>query len=320
MNFKETVEVINCSKTIALIPHISPDGDCIGSSLAFALALRQNGKEAFVYMEDKIPENLSFLPGIDMVKAYNGQEESFDLAIAVDTGDEDRLGQRINIFKKAKDTVNIDHHDTNTFFANHNFVDSKSSSAGEIIYTLLKLMNVKIDSNIATCIYVAVITDTGGFKYSNTTSYTHDIASDLIKKGVNVADVSAKIYDSIPLKKVKLMGYAIGSLEILCEGLVSIVTITEEMLKDSEASEDDCEGIVNIPRNIQGVETAVLLRHKSKNEVKVNLRSNSYVDVSKIAVEFSGGGHKRAAGFVFQGCIEDIKKELIEKIKTQLKN
>ena len=319
MNLKETAKVINCSNTIALIPHISPDGDCIGSSLALALALRQNGKDVSVYLEDKIPGNLSFLPGIDIVKAYDGREKRFDLAIAVDTGDKERLGQRIDIFENAKDTVNIDHHDTNTYFARHNVVYPQASSAGEIIYNLFKIMNIEIDSDIATCIYVAVLTDTGGFKYSNTTAHTHDIASDLIKKGVNVADVSAKIYDSIPLKKVKLMGYAIESLEILCQGLVSVVAISEKMLKDSGASEEDCEGIVNIPRNIQGVEVAFLLKHKSESEIKVNLRSNSYVDVSKIAVEFSGGGHKRAAGFVFKGKFEDIKKELIEKIKMQLK-
>lgn len=312
------ISILKSADRIAILPHLSVDGDGLGSSLALGLILGKLGKKTAVFLEENIPSVYDFLPGLELVAADPPAGCTFDVAVALDTGDPGRLGRRADIFNAAGITVNIDHHTTNSQFAFYNYVDIKASSVGEIVYQLIKMMGQDMDADIATCLYVALATDTGGFKYSNTSALTHQVAADLINSGVNVADVSQRVFDATSLEKTRLVGLAINSLELLEHGKVAFVTLTDKMVKETGAGEEDFDGIVNIGRNINGVEVAAMFREKDCCEVRVNLRSNVFVDVSAIARTFSGGGHKKASGCTVQGSLEEVKSKLLEAIRQAL--
>jgi len=318
MILNDIISVLKKSGSIIILPHISVDGDGLGSSLALGIALERANINVKIYIEEDIPCIYDFLPGKHLIEVYQNQVEKVDTVVALDTGDLGRLGQRVNFLNGTKTTINIDHHTTNSKFASLNFVQIKASSVGEIIYKMLKMMGTEIDESISTCLYVAIATDTGGFRFGNTTSLTHQITADLINNGVNVADISQKIFDTMSFGKVKLMGAAIGTLKIEEEGNIALITITDEMMKATGAKEEDCDGIVNIGRNVRGVEVAIMLRQQENGEVKINLRSNVKVDVSEIAGHYSGGGHKRAAGCIVKGEFVEVRQKLLEDIKRSL--
>lgn len=315
---KRIIEAIESARNIAVLPHVSADGDALGSSIALALALKKMGKDCRVFIEEEIPQTYHFLPGKEYLEVFKGKKEEYDLVLALDTGDLARLGKRLEIFNSTDFTINIDHHTTNTEFASINLVKTSAAAVGELIYQLVKMMGVSLDESISTCLYVAVATDTGGFRYSNTTPVTHQIAAELISNGVDVSKVSQVVFETLPFKKVRLMGLAIDSIEIFEGGKAAFITVTNEMLKKAEAMEEDCDGLVNIARNIEGVEVAVLIRQRSENEFKINFRSQNYVDVSAIAHKYSGGGHKKAAGCALRGSMEEVKHILNNDIREVL--
>jgi len=337
---REIINAIRKANRIAILPHVSADGDALGSSLALGLALKRIGKDIRVYIEEKIPMIYDMLPGQDMLVVYgngciadaddesgsidcrgekDGNNMAFDLAIAIDTGDVERLGKRVSIFDTAQNSVNIDHHHTNTEFAGINYVDTQASAVGEIVYQLIKDMGLEMDADISTSLYVAISTDTGGFRYSNTTPATHRIAADLVNNGIDVAEISQKVFDSTTFSKVRLMGETISSLELLNDGKVAFSAITKDKMEKLGATEEDCDGLVNIGRNIVGVEVSVFLRQKQDGSVKANLRSKNYVDVAAVAKMFGGGGHKRAAGFTSEEGIEDVRDKVLNVIGEMLK-
>lgn len=309
---------ISKSGNIALLPHVAADGDALGSSFALALAISRMGKKVRVLLEEDVPYIYGFLPGTELTGVYQQGPTQYDTVIAIDCGDLGRLGKRADVFDGARITANIDHHATNTGFAVHCFIDTGAAATGEIIYKLLALMDIKIDKDIATCLYVAVATDTGGFRYSNTTPFTHEIAAELLKAGVDVAAVSQKVFDTASYEKVKLISVAINTLELFENGKIAVMVISNELIKSTGAKEEDCDGIINTARNIRGVEVAAMLRQWDNGEIKVNLRSNLTLDVSAIASLYKGGGHKKAAGYTTTGTLENAKKRLLEDIREVL--
>ncbi|HEX2944584.1 MAG TPA: bifunctional oligoribonuclease/PAP phosphatase NrnA [Clostridia bacterium] len=325
-------EEIKASRCVAIIPHVTADGDALGSSFALALVLTGMGKKADVLLEESVPLVYRFLPGAEFSYVYaaepadveesNGMRESgekrYDLVMALDCGDIERLGSRRKVFDSCIKTVNIDHHQTNTGFARLNHTNTASSATGEIIYELTGALGLKPGKDAATSLYAAIATDTGGFRYSNTTPRTHEIAAELIKLGVDVADVSQRVFDITSYGKVKLMGAAIRNLELFEDGKLAIMAVTNEMIKNSAAREEDSDGIINVARNIRGVEAAAMLRQLDNGEIKVNLRSNNYIDVAVIASRHKGGGHKRAAGFTETGVLERVKENVINDLKDAL--
>ncbi|HEY9062387.1 MAG TPA: bifunctional oligoribonuclease/PAP phosphatase NrnA [Pseudobacteroides sp.] len=318
MTLSDIVAHVKNYDNIAILPHVQADGDAWGSCLALGIALKKLNKRVTVIGEEKIPYIYEFLPQLEMI-AYNGHEDKvFDLVISLDTGDMGRVGNRSNVFETTQNTVNIDHHSTNTGFAKYNYLDVDAAATGEIVYEIINILNVEVDADIATCLYVAIATDTGCFKFSNTTFKTHAIASDLVKRGVNVAAVSQRVFDSTTKEKVRLIGRAINTLELLEDGRLAFISITNDMLIAAGAKEEDCDGIVNIGRNIEGVESSVVIREKSAGEYKVNLRSKSYVDVGRVAFKFGGGGHKMAAGCTIKGDLESVRKSLHDELKRLL--
>lgn len=318
MPLNQIAKDIAASENIAILPHVSADGDALGSSFALALALSGMGKKAAVFLEEDIPYVYSFLPGNNNAEVYTKMTRYYDTVVAMDCGDIDRLGGRKEVFDSAKMTVNIDHHPTNTAFAIHNYLDTCSSATGEIIYQLLQILGQKPRKDIAICLYVAIATDTGCFRYSNTTPLTHTITAELLKSGVDVADVSQKVFETTSYEKVKLTAEAIHSLELYENGKIAVMALPNELIKKSGAKEEDCDGIINTARNIRGVEVAAMLRQGDHGDIKVNLRSNYLVDVSAIASKYSGGGHKKAAGYTINGVLEQEKNKLLEDIREVL--
>jgi len=319
MLMNNIIDALKGAKNIAILPHVSVDGDGLGSSIALALSLKKINKEVIVYLEEEIPSVYSFLPGKALVKTFDYKKSiagnpPHDVVVALDTGDVERMGERADIFNGARVTINIDHHHTNSEFAFYNYVLPDASATGEIIYKVIKMMGLELDFDTALCLYVAIATDTGGFRFSNTSGITHQITSDLVNNGVNVAEISQQIFDNISLAKTKLMGAAINSLELFENGKIAFISITDEMLKAAGAKDEDCDGIVNIGRSIVGVEVSFVARQKLNGEVKINLRSKNYVDVAAIASMYSGGGHKKAAGFSINKNIDILKKMLLKDI------
>lgn len=309
----EFIDLIKSSNNIYLASHVQPDGDNIGSLLALGRALEKMNKDISIVKVDSIPKNFQFLPNMHFFQEPN-IDEDIDLFIALDSGDMERLGVAKEIALKSKKIVNIDHHITNNNFGDLNIVSPLASSTGEIVYHIIKEMNIDIDEDIATCIYVAISTDTGSFMYDSTTMETHLIAADLLDKNIDLNKIIVNIYQSKTLEKTKLFIKSLNTLKIFKNGKIAIVKTTQKMLNDCGASIEDAEGLVSFIRDIEGVEVACILKEIDKKEIKISLRSKKEVDVSKISLKFNGGGHKRAAGCTIYENIDDAKKIILKEI------
>ncbi|NLY43605.1 MAG: bifunctional oligoribonuclease/PAP phosphatase NrnA [Clostridiaceae bacterium] len=315
MMLKKIADILKSISKAVILPHFNPDGDCIGSSFALQSALKKMGKKAVVVLEEDIPKMYEFLGG-EFVKYKDYSDYSgIDCVICIDCADEKRLGKRIKFFKQSNVTINIDHHVSNTEFAEYNYIDTNSAATGEMIYDLLGELGVEIDKEIATNLYTAISTDTGSFKYSNTTSRTHRIIAELMEKGIDNADISRRVFDTFSLSKLKFISYAIERIELYEDGKIVIIPIPNKAIKDMALGENDIDGLSSLARTVEGVEVGILLMEMEPGHVKVSLRSNRYVDVSKVAFSFGGGGHVRASGCILNMDMEQAKQKIMEAVK-----
>lgn len=309
----DAIRLIKESDNILIASHVQPDGDSIGSILALGMAIEKLKGKVRILKVDDIPSDYQFLPNIELIKEFD--DENIDLFIALDCGDMERLGSGKKLALKAKQIVNIDHHITNDNFGDLNIVSPSSAATGELVYKIIKKMDVQIDKNIATCLYTAISTDTGSFMYSNTTYKTHLIVAELLKIGININDININIYQSRSMERTKLFLDSLDTLEILLDDKVAIVTTTQDMLESNDAKLEDTEGIISFVRDIDTVEVACLLNEIDESEVKVSIRSKKAIDVSKICNKFNGGGHIRAAGCTIYGSIKEAKKLILKEIE-----
>lgn len=314
-NIKDVMEAINNSESIILIPHIKPDGDCLGSAFALYNGLLSTGKKVIVVLEEKIPKLYSFLPGKYILMNDFNCEDTCDLAISIDSSDETRIDKRMCIFSNANRNINIDHHVTNTLYADINYIDDEASATGEIMYELLSTMGIAMTKEIATNLYVAISTDTGRFMYSNTTCKTHQIISQLLKIDFDAANINKKVFDTASKAKIELTKIAINNLSFYYNGKIAVTHIPYNTFSNSDFTYEDADGISSLPRSIEDVEIGILFTQVDKGEIKVSFRSNEYADVSKIALIFGGGGHMRASGCT----IKDELHTAIEKVLTVAK-
>ena len=254
-----------------------------------------------------------FRSGLDLFVEPDLNED-VDLFISLDSSDLDRLGAGKEIAAKSNKLINIDHHITNGNFGDINIVDPSASATGELIYHLLKDYNLEIDKDIATCLYAAISTDTGSFMYDSTTKETHLIAADLIDKGIDKNSIIVNLYQNRSIERTNLFIKALNTLEFHCNNNVGFVFVTQEMLKECNASMEDAEGIVSYIRDIEGIEVACIFKEHKEDEIKLSIRSKAIVDVSKICMEFNGGGHKRAAGCTIYDNIVAAKEKILGKI------
>ena len=310
-------QLIGSAKTIGISSHIRPDGDAIGSSLGMYLYLKKNYPETKVdvFLEKVLPE-LTFISGSDEVKTdFTSDVESYDLFIVLDCS-KDRTGDAEKFFDAAKKTINIDHHVSNHGYGQVNIIETPLSSACELIATLMA--EEDIDKDIASAIYTGMVTDSGGFRFSATSRKTMNIAGMLMEKGIDHAFIMDRCMYSRTYNQAQLLGRALLESMLVMDGKCIITTVTKKMMDIYECLEEDTEGIVDQLRVTRGVEVAVFLRERGEQEYKVSLRSNSYIDVSRVAEYFDGGGHIRAAGFTMRGSIHDIVNNIMEQINLQM--
>ncbi|WP_432665008.1 bifunctional oligoribonuclease/PAP phosphatase NrnA [Wukongibacter baidiensis] len=313
--------IIRGRKKIVILPHILPDGDTLGSSIALKKALCLLNKDVSIILDDEIPSNLLFLAcdnNIMSTELFLDLNDNPDLVITIDSSDVDRLGDRGRLLDLCEETLNIDHHRTNSYYGKYNIVDSEASSCGEIIYKIIKELDIEIKEDIAESLYVSLSTDTGSFKYSNTSPETLRIAANLLEVGIDTTRIVTELYQNKPVNKIRLLADALNSLEIYYDGKLSIISVPLQMFKKSNAHTSDSDGIIEYGRDIHGVEVAILLKELSPNEIKVGFRSKYDFDVSRIAMEFGGGGHKKASGCTIYDTIENAKKIIVEKFKNKL--
>ena len=235
------------------------------------------------------------------------------IAIAIDCADAERMGGALPLFRAAEHTINIDHHMTNTAYADMNHTGVDIAAAGEHIYELALLLPTELSKDIATCLYTALVTDTGNFSYANTRPHTLIAAAELLARGADNNDINRRVYRSVPLHKQKLLGLAITKAEFLFGGKLGITEISLADMASCGALEEDTEGIIDHIRDVEGDEVAIFIRESAINTYKVSLRSKKYADVGAIAASMGGGGHRQASGYTAHGSLQEVREAVLEK-------
>jgi len=310
--YKKIWDKIKDSDNIVLISHVNPDGDALGSSLSMYNILKKMGKNVSVVNMTDLASYLDFLPNYDKVKKT--LPNKIDLMISFDCGSFDRLG----IEEKPSFLINIDHHISNTNYGDINLIEDAASTS-QVVFNILEANGIEIDKDSATCIYTALVTDTGNFQYESVTDEVFRVASELVKCGVKPDFISKMLYERDRLSRLRFIAKALDTLELYLEGKVGIVEVTNELMAKTGAIKDDTDGLVNMVRKLEPVEVAIMLREEENGDIKISMRSKNYVDVSKIAVKYGGGGHIRASGATITNkTFSEIKKMLLEDIKGEL--
>ncbi len=313
-SFETIIHEINQAKSILIYTHVLMDGDTLGSAVALCKALRYLDKTAYILIEDAIPEYLSFLDS-DLCTFDCDVIHEPDLSVAVDCTDIERFEKRKEKFLQGKIKICIDHHHTSGYFADFNYVDEHSASTGELIYKLLKQMAIPIDHQMAEALYVAITTDTGNFQYSNTTAESHRTTAELFEIGINLGKISVELYQNVRPEKLKLTGEILKTLEMYCDDKVALAFVTQKVLKETNSTIEESEGIVETLRSIRGVEISVFMKEISAVETKVGMRAKSYANVAVIMQKFGGGGHIKAAGCTINASLEESKALVVQEVK-----
>lgn len=305
-------DCIKNAKTIAVLSHIDEDCDAVGSSLAMLEILKSLKKDATCFISSPIEHRLEFLGNDLIVYDENVHQKGYDLVICLDSAELKRLGKRAKLLESAKMTVNIDHHYTNTKYADYNFVRGEVSSTGELVYDLCQYLCVPTTKEIAKFLYCAIMSDTGCLKYSSTSPKTVMTVAKLMETGINHAELCRLIFDTETINAIKVKGYIMNNIKSFYDGKLSLVSVGEDVFSKYNVSEKDVGDIVNIPRSVEGTQIAVSLR-KVGEKIKVSFRSNGVYNVSEIASKIGGGGHMMAAGALLEGSsLEDAEENIIK--------
>lgn len=314
MTINRIVDEIRKNRIFAVTAHINPEGDAIGSELALAIALRQLGKEADVINFDPIPHQLRFLPYDRVIKDRREITRAFDVLFVLDCGDLERTSLFNDGPPSIPIVINIDHHLTNRKFGHINWVDEDAAATGELIYYLLDSLGLNITPDIAVCLYTTLLTETGNFSYSNTSSKVLQIAADLINKGADPWKIAGALGENSP-ERLRLLGELLIKMERSRDGKIAWFTITNELYESTKTSAEDTENLINYPRSLSGVEVALLFREVSPDSYKVSLRSKGSINVAEIASKFKGGGHRNAAGCLVKGQLNAVREMVIQEIE-----
>ncbi|MCL4558025.1 MAG: bifunctional oligoribonuclease/PAP phosphatase NrnA [Deltaproteobacteria bacterium] len=312
----ELKSLIRNNTTFFILSHVNPEPDTIGAALSLYHYLKGIDKRPVVYNADGIPGFMKFMQYSDVIRTAIPHGK-FDIAISVDAGGLDMLGDDFDKLKRDK-TVNIDHHRTNTMFGDLNIVDPCASAVCELLYTLFKKMGIRIDGTISSLLLTGIIYDTGSFRYRNTTARTLRIASELVKRSHGISDIAERLYENQSIGRLRLIEKMIDTIELSMDGRIASSVLTRDMYDATGTTREDAEGLIDYPKSISGVAVAVLFRETEDNRYKVSLRSKSNVDVAEIAEKFGGGGHTNAAGFTVSGRLMDIKNEVLNSVLERL--
>ena len=319
MNCSELNSIIKASKNILIISHVNPDGDTLGSMCALYSAIKENYKKnCDMLCVSKIPQVYNFLPNLDKIKSLDDIDKSrvYDLVINIDVAAIDRICDAKILFDKAKFTVNIDHHKTNNSYANLNFIDAESSSAGEVLLGCLENMSWKINQDTATCLYTAILTDTGSFRYDNTKPKTFECASKLVEIGVNPSEIYKKVYESDSKTLVMFQAHCISKAKFLEDDKIAYTLVYKKDMEKYSAGDDCMEGLTEKLRAIVTTRIAFVAKEMKSGGTKISMRSK-FADVAEICSVFGGGGHKYAAGCTIKSSVEVATKKILEEIKKR---
>ncbi len=322
-------DLIKDASHVVLATHVHPDGDALGSLFGLGDILEAQGKQVFRYLDEPVSHLLDFLPTINLAstdldaalqfaeKAKAAGEKV--VAVALDCGDADRLGEAKERLLTITPFVVIDHHRGHRDFGDHLWLESDCSSTGEMVYELALALDAKISLDAAFCLYVALVTDTGSFRYESTSPRTLRIAADLIEKGVRPDEVAQRVYDNYTLARLRLMEMVLATLVVHGDGKIALISVSTDMFERSGASSDDVEGFINYPRSLSSVQVAGFIKETKKGTVSVSLRAKGNVDVATIAANFGGGGHRNAAGFRFSDkSVEDVQTQVLEALNQAI--
>ena len=314
---QQIIEVIRSNSSFLLTTHEGPDGDAIGSSLALASFLRKIGKDVTVHYQDPVPDLYSFLPASDTVLPHI-PDRHFDVAFVLDIGERKRAGVEFCGFPRVTTTVNLDHHLSCDNFADYNLIDTQAAATGILVYRIVNAYGYDFDRETALCIYVATITDTGSFRYSNANREAFSVAGEMIETGINAWDVAEKLYENQPQRRLELLAKCLPTLNVFKDGQAASVTVTQDMYKACGADAELTDGFVNYPRSIRGVEVAIFFRQLEEKKFKVGFRSKGKVNVASFSAALGGGGHHNAAGCTIEGTLDDVRALVYKIVEESL--
>ena len=313
----ETIlQLIDQGQTFLIASHESPDGDAIGSTLALANMLREMGKEVVAYNRDRAPLEYAFLPGFATVVSEMDDAAHFDVGFVLDAGELQRAGSWIK--DRCRKLVNIDHHPCSEDFGDVYYVDTQAAATAVLIYRILQAAGHPLTLDTATCIYTAILSDTGSFRYSNANPEAFRVAGEMIRTGVDPWSIASGLYESQEKERLGLLAMALTTLQVSTCGSYASLAVTLDMYDKSGAREEHTDRFINYPRSIRGVEVAIFFRQLGQNNFKVGFRSKGNIDVGALARTMQGGGHHNAAGATVDGSLETVRTWVHEKVARLL--
>jgi bifunctional oligoribonuclease and PAP phosphatase NrnA len=307
----QVVELIENKQVFGITTHVRPDGDGVGSSLGLCWLLRSLGKDAEVIVSDSVPPAYQTLPGAENIRLVKEIDRNYDAVFVIECSDVERPHIK-NLDQEF--TVNIDHHATCEHFGTINWIDSTASAVGEMIYNLCKAIGGRVTKEIAECVYMALVTDTGSFHFPNTTDRTLKVASELVKVGVKPSEISEAVYNGYSWGRIELMREVLNTVRRDYTGKVAYMRQSLAMKQLSNAIDGDNANFVNIPLSAKEVIAVCYMREVAPNSYRVSLRSKGDVNVAKICEKFGGGGHKNAAGCAVQGDWDDVELKIVKQL------
>jgi len=314
--FEQIGQALRENQRFAVLSHVRPDGDALGSQLGLGLSLRKLGKEVRLWNEEGMLEKYSFLPSANLLTKPPAGPEDVDVAIALDTAIQNRLGTALPAVRSAKLWINIDHHPSNPGYGDLVYIDPKAPATGQILFELIRSEKLPIDAAIAENLYVAISTDTGSFQYPNTTPRTFEIAAELARAGVDIGRVSQFTYENYPRRRVELLRDLLGTMRFEAHDRVASFSLSLATAKKLAVLPEDNEGLIDHLRAIRGVILAVFFEELPDGKVRVSMRSkNEKVNVCAICEKFGGGGHVLAAGARVRGTLAEVEKKILEEVR-----
>ena len=310
------LQLIERSRTILVAAHEGPDGDAIGSTLALTNALREMGKEVVAFNRDPVPLEYTFLPGWETVVSELDESQTFDAGFVLDAGELKRAGSELR--QRCKSLVNIDHHPFSEDFGEIYYLDTEACATGVLIYRILKEAGHQVSASVATCIYTAILSDTGSFRYSNANPEAFQVAGEMVGYGVDPWSIASGLYESQDLPRLQLLALCLPTLKVSACGLYASVAVTSEMYEKVGANAEHTDRFINYPRSVRGVEVAIFFRQLDDKTFKVGFRSKGSIDVGALARAMNGGGHHNAAGATVEGSLDDVQTWVYEKVAELL--
>src|SRR6059036_1409657 len=318
--FDEIGKVLRDHQRFAILSHVRPDGDALGSQLALVLSLQQLGKDVRVWNEDGMLEKYSFLPRAELLTKPPSAAEDVDVAIALDTAIQNRLGTAVAAIRSSKIWINIDHHQSNPGYGDVVHIDSSAPATAEIVFHLIKSQGLPFNREIAENLYAAISTDTGSFQYPQTSAHTFEIAAELIRTGLNVGRLSQQLYENYPRRRLELLRELLRTMRFQQEGRVASFGLTLKTAAELGVLPEDNEGLIDHLRAVRGVIVAVFFEELAEGKVRVSMRSkDEAVDVCAICQKFGGGGHTLAAGARIRGNLAEVEERVLKEVREVLK-